>query len=243
MRRRLFAGALALAACGLIALGVWQLQRLAWKLDLIEQVNMRVHAQPRTLRSLSDIGPEDAYLRVRVTGVFRRKQDTFVKALTERGSGWWVLTPLQTEQGVLLVNRGFVPEARRASFEAGPSPSGLLTVTGLVRTSELGGGFLRANDPAADKWFSRDVAAIARRRGLEEAAAFFVDAEATPNAAGYPIGGLTVVNFRNPHLVYALTWFVLAGLCLFGLRLLWRHEAAVRVDRLKAPATKEDVPP
>ena len=100
--------------------------------------------------------------------------------------------------------------------------SGNAVVTGLVRLTEPGGRFLRANQPSADRWYSRDVAAIAAARDLGKVARFFIDADATPNPGGLPIGGLTVVSFRNSHLVYALTWFGLAGLCLFGLVLTLR---------------------
>ncbi|MET0271314.1 MAG: SURF1 family cytochrome oxidase biogenesis protein, partial [Sphingomonas sp.] len=62
----------------------------------------------------------------------------------------------------------------------------------------------------------RDVRAIARARRVGPVAPFFVDADAAPNPGGWPVGGLTVVAFRNSHLVYALTWFALAGLSLFG---------------------------
>ena len=72
-----------------------------------------------------------------------------------------------------------------------------------------GGGFLRRNDPAADRWFSRDVDAIARAKGLADAAPYFIDADRAGDAQ--PIGGLTVIAFRNPHLTYALTWFAMAG--------------------------------
>ena len=88
--------------------------------------------------------------------------------------------------------------------------------TGLVRASEPHGGFLRANDAAADRWYSRDIAAIGRARSLGHLAPVFIDADATPNPGDYPVGGLTVVAFRNAHLAYALTWFALAGLSLFG---------------------------
>jgi surfeit locus 1 family protein len=93
-----------------------------------------------------------------------------------------------------------------------------VTITGLLRASEPGGGFLRANDPATDRWFSRDTAAIGRARGLSRVGGFFIDADATPNPGGYPVGGLTVIKFRNAHLVYALTWFGLAVLCLWGVK-------------------------
>ena len=76
--------------------------------------------------------------------------------------------------------------------------------------SEPGGAFLRTNDPAADRWYSRDIAAIAARRELGRVAPYFIDA--SDPRSGWPRGGLTVVRFRNSHLVYALTWFGLAAL-------------------------------
>ena len=83
-------------------------------------------------------------------------------------------------------------------------------MTGLLRITEPGGGFLRRNDPAAGRWYSRDVAAIAAARGLADVAPYFVDADASSDVPGGPRGGLTIVSFTNHHLIYALTWFVLA---------------------------------
>jgi surfeit locus 1 family protein len=134
--------------------------------------------------------------------------------VTEAGPGFWVITPLRTDAGYeVLVNRGFVPQekAERASRRAG-LPAGEATVTGLLRISEPHGGFLRANQPTAGRWYSRDVAAIARARGLSGIAPYFIDADATPNPGGWPVGGLTVVRFHNSHLAYALTWFGMAGM-------------------------------
>ncbi|MBC7495877.1 MAG: SURF1 family protein, partial [Sphingomonadaceae bacterium] len=88
---------------------------------------------------------------------------------------------------------------------------------------EPGGGFLRNNDSRADRWYSRDVAAIASARGIEDAAPYFIDADATRNLGGLPLGGLTVVTFRNAHLVYSLTWFALAGLSAWGAWLVARR--------------------
>src|SRR5262249_18990521 len=76
--------------------------------------------------------------------------------------------------------------------------------------TEPKGGFLRHNDPAHDRWYSRDVTAIAAARGLSDVAPFFIDADAVPGENEYPIGGLTVVRFPNNHLIYALTWCGLA---------------------------------
>lgn len=214
--------ALALAVLLMIAfaaLGVWQLQRLSWKLDLIAQVEARVHAEPESLGALLARPPEDrAYRRVRVQGQFNHDAETRVQAVTELGGGYWVLTPLTTPDGqVLLVNRGFVP-TERADPQTRPQGqiTGPVSVTGLARLTEPEGAFLRSNDSAGNRWYSRDVQAIAAARGLGPVAPVFLDADATPLPGGLPVGGLTVVAFRNTHLIYALTWFTLAGIAAAG---------------------------
>jgi len=207
-----------LATLAFVALGVWQVERRAWKLDLIARVESRVHAAPVPLAAARG----EEYRRVTLNGTFLNDRATLVQALTERGAGFWLLTPLRTPQGIVLVNRGFVPSDQHGKANQWPGPDGAVTVTGLLRLTEPKGGFLRTNDPGADRWYSRDVAAIARARGLGRVAPFFVDADAAPHPGIYPIGGLTVVRFNNNHLVYALTWFGLAGLSGFAAFLLLR---------------------
>ncbi|MDQ0468603.1 SURF1 family protein [Labrys wisconsinensis] len=225
----------ALVFAGLTALGVWQLQRRVWKLDLIAQVDQRVHAAP-----VDTPGPaawpaidaaRDGYRRVRAQGVFQGERAAWVQAATALGSGYWLLVPLRTDQGfTVLVNRGFVPDRRTV---AGPARA---EVTGLLRLTEPGGGFLRSNDPAADRWYSRDVAAIAQARGLTDVAPYFIDADAVPGNAGGPVGGLTVVSFPNNHLVYALTWFALAAMVAGGAAYVAREEWRAR----RSPAPGDD---
>jgi len=211
------------------ALGIWQVERRAWKLDLIARVNARVAAsvQPVPARaSWARVNAkDDEYRHVRASGLLLNNRETRVDALTERGAGFWVITPLQTADGTILVNRGFVPAERSApAARAVGQTTGNITVTGLLRITEPKGRILRPNRPTENRWYSRDVAAIAKARSLSNVAPFFIDADATPNPGGYPIGGMTVVTFRNMHLVYALTWFGLATLSLAGLLLLFRRE-------------------
>lgn len=216
-----------LAAIVFTALGLWQVERRTWKLDLIARVDHRLRAPAVALPAARQWpalkGPATEYLRVWAHGRFHHDAETLVDALTERGPGYWVVTPLRTGEGMVLVNRGFVPPDRASprTRRAG-QPGGEVTVSGLVRLTEPGGRFLRTNAPSQDRWFSRDVAAIARARGLGPVAPFFIDADATSNPGGLPVGGLTVVRFRNTHLIYALTWFALAALSLAGLVLAGR---------------------
>lgn len=209
-----------------LALGLWQLQRLDWKTDLIARVEARVHAEPVAPPAPSEWAAVQAdavayeYRRVRLEGHFLHQHERLVQAVTELGSGYWVLVPLQLDDGsVVLVNRGFVP-SRAQWLHAGTAArcAGPVTVSGLLRRSEPGGGFLRHNDPLAQRWYSRDVPALAASAGLAPAsvAPYFVDAGPdTPCAAGQgPVGGLTVLRFTNNHLSYALTWLALALMAL-----------------------------
>jgi surfeit locus 1 family protein len=219
---------LVLAFAG-IGLGIWQIDRRAWKHALIEAVETRSTASPVAAPgpgTWAGVSAErDAYRRVSVTGTFAHDLETRVQAVTDLGGGFWVLTPLQTERFTVLVNRGFVPSAKRAAASRDEgNVTGRVSVTGLLRISEPDGGFLRSNDPAADTWYSRDVGAIAAARGLENAAPYFIDADASANPGGYPVGGLTVVRFTDNHLVYALTWFALAVGCVWGANMVWRRQ-------------------
>lgn len=218
MKRAAFLGlCLALAAI-FAALGVWQLDRLHWKTDLITRVEARIAAPPRAAPSPTEWSSDLAYTKVTARGVFLHEHETLVLAVTELGSGFWVMTPLQTEDGLILINRGFVSAERRGASSRTAAPSDAeVVVTGLLRASEPNGGFMRANDPSQGRWYSRDVEAIARATSLSAPVApYFIDADAAPNPGGYPVGGLTMTRFRNAHLVYAITWFALAALSLFG---------------------------
>ena len=230
-----------LGIAGLMWLGVWQIERRAWKLDLIARVDARVHAVPVAAPGPKDWpainAKDDEYLRVSVTGHFLHDRETLVTAVTNEGAGYWVLTPLKTANGLsgfeVLINRGFVPsDKKEREARAAGEVGGEVTVTGLLRMTEPKGAFLRANDISADRWFSRDVDAIAIKRGLDNYAPYFIDADATANPGGYPIGGLTVIDFPNNHLVYALTWFALASMLLWAFLRFLREELRIR----RAPA-------
>jgi len=233
---------------GLIALGTWQVYRLQWKLALIERVEQRVHAAA-TPAPGPELWPQvsaanDEYRHVSVSGHFLYDQSVKVQAVTELGAGFWVLTPLRAADGnIFLVNRGYIPER---STPATGDPQQTVSVQGLLRISEPGGGFLRQNDPAGNRWYSRDVQAIAAQHQLAPVAPYFIDAEAgKPVAASAtadpaiaePVGGLTIISFHNNHLVYALTWYALA-LMVAGAAFWFRREerkaraTGTRADRI-----------
>ncbi|OYR15063.1 SURF1 family protein [Brucella thiophenivorans] len=212
------------------SLGIWQVERLQWKLDLISRVDARVHAEAMAAPGRDDWAnvnqPEDEYRHVMLTGTYLNDKEVLVRALTERGSGFWVLTPMRTSDGSLtFINRGFIPDAKRdPSQRIETQIAGETTVSGLLRMPEPDGFFLRPNDPDRNEWNSRDVAAFAKKEDLGTVAPYFIDADAKSNPGNVPVGGLTVVSFRNNHLSYAITWFALAAMIAGAAIVVWRHE-------------------
>lgn len=209
---------------GFLMLGNWQLRRLHWKRQLIHDVAARVHAPP-----VAAPGPAQwrgvtsgdvQYLHVKVRGTFLRLEPTLVHGTAEPGYGFWVMAPLRTDRGfIVLVNRGFIPAdlPGTPAFAVAQPPTSEISVTGLLRSSETGGGFLRANQPTEKRWYSRDVAAIGSALSLSstQLAPYFIDADklSVDSAEGkphWPLAGQTVIKFPNHHLGYLITWYLMA---------------------------------
>jgi surfeit locus 1 family protein len=219
-----------------LSLGIWQVERLSWKRDLIARVDHRVHADPVSAPARTQWGSinraDDEYRRVTVEGTLQNDKESFVYASTEIGPGYWVLTPLTLADGTsVMINRGLVPsEKRDPKTRSEAQTSGPVTITGLLRLNEPGGTFIRSNVPEEDRWYSRDVTAMANKQGVSDIAPYFIDADATPNPGGWPKGGLTQVKFPNSHLSYAITWFVLAAMMTGLLVYVLRSELRKRPD-------------
>ncbi|OWV97511.1 hypothetical protein ATY81_08815 [Rhizobium sp. R72] len=235
-RLTIFCGLMVVLIAALVSLGLWQVKRLSWKEDLIARVDQRVHADPVAAPVRAEwkqvTRGADEYRHVTAEGILQNDKETLIYASTTLGAGYWVITPLKlADETSILINRGFIPTQRRDP--ATRSEGQIATpakITGLLRITEPKGILLKSNDPANDRWYSRDVAAIAERRHIGDVAPYFIDADARPNPGGLPLGGLTQIAFSNNHLVYATTWFGLAimtaGLLVFVIRGEMRaHEA------------------
>lgn len=226
----------------LLGLGTWQLQRKAWKEGLIAQIEARAHGEPGVILPPSEWADwqadRDQFRRVRVTGIFLHQFETPVYGLAsvQRGApaqGYYLMTPLRLADGaILMVNRGFVPsELRDPASRPESRPAGEVAVTGLVRAPEERNLFTPDDDPAKNLWFARDPQAIARAHGLEGAAPFYVEADASPNPGGWPKGGQTRLELPNNHLQYAVTWYGIA-LTLVGVFIAFARR------RLRPPASE-----
>lgn len=211
-----------LAFCLLIGLGVWQLQRKAWKEGLIASLTAQLAAPPEALppeASWSHLNPADnEYRRVEFKAAFEPNREALVYASATAfrpdvdGPGYWVFAPARlVEGGVVMVNRGFVPEGRQnpGSRSAGEI-SGPIDIVGAMRWPDNRHWFTPSDDPAHNLWFSRDPAAIAAAMKIGPVAPFYVEQESPVPPGGLPQPGKLVVSLPDNHLQYAITWFGLA---------------------------------
>ena len=219
MRRKSFLAPTIFTILGmvlLLGLGTWQIERLHWKEALIAELAAAMAAPPVALpRSLAAAQPL-AYSHVYATGIFLHEHELYLYATTESGAaGYHVITPFVLEDGaIVLVDRGFVPAERKdaATRNAG-NAADMREITGILRLPPDGKSswFVPDNRPDRNEWFYVDLPAMAAAAKLGNALPFYLDADASPNPGGLPIGGQTSINLPNNHLQYAITWYALAG--------------------------------
>ncbi|WEX87849.1 SURF1 family protein [Sinorhizobium garamanticum] len=212
---------LVVAALGvLLSLGTWQMQRLQWKEALLTAIAERRTAPPVSLKEIETMaaaGEDIDYRTVRVLGTYDHGKERHFFATHEGRTGYYVFTPLMLEDGrALFVNRGFVPfEKKDASVRPDGQVAGTVTVNGLARPrlSEKPSSLVPDNDVAKNIFYWKDLDAMAAAAGIATGrlVPFFVDADASPNPGGLPIGGVTQFDLPNNHLQYAVTWYGLAA--------------------------------
>ena len=98
----------------LLWLGTWQVQRLEWKNQLIEDFESRATAAPVDLPS-GDVGPEMEFRRLALTGSYDHDREVFMTGRTYEGNaGFHIVTPFTLTDGrTVLINRGWVSESYR----------------------------------------------------------------------------------------------------------------------------------
>jgi surfeit locus 1 family protein len=199
----------------LVGLGVWQLERLQWKLGLIGQMNRNLAATPISLDAALALGNDRAQYRpVAVTGRFEPAREVYVYTTGPNGAPvYHVLTPLLLGGGrAVVIDRGYVAlPLRDPASRPGSEPPGRVEIVGIWRTPDLPGPFTPAADMRHRIWFARDLSGIAKAEHLKLVAPAILESIASANAGAWPRGGQTRVDLPNDHLQYALTWFLLAA--------------------------------
>lgn len=216
----------------LIGLGLWQLERKAWKQALIATLSARLAAPPAQLPPPAQWpslqAPTDEFRRVIFAAQFLSDSEALIFGGRSplrpdvTGTGYWLMTPARLSDGaVVMVNRGFVPEGRQnPSTRREGLIGGVTELTGVLRWPEARGLFTPSDDPGRNLWYLRDHLSIAAAKGVTPVAPFYIDLEGPQPPGGLPQAGKLRVSLSDNHLQYAITWFSLA-LALLTIFLIW----------------------
>lgn len=202
----------------LCALGTWQLQRLAWKSDVIARVEAARRAAPRPLAEVlaeARTGKTVEYAAVEAAcpGLSGAPW-VEVYSLHEGKAGGRLVSACRIDAGgwkTILVDRGFVAETVSGRPPVNEASTAPLVVRGVLRAPGRTSAFA-AERQAGGQFHARDIAPMAAALKAEAPAPWFLMAETPTNPefgalkpAPLPVG------ITNRHLEYAVTWFGLAA--------------------------------
>lgn len=187
----------------LMGLGIWQMQRLAWKEAVLAAIEARIHADPVPLPAAPE-ADIDRYLPVTVSGRLTGEQLDVLVSRKQIGAGYRVIAVLETDSGRrVLIDRGFLPEAARGL----PREVVALSVTGNLLWPQEVDSFTPAPDAKTGIWFARDLPAMAERLATEPVLVI-ARSDTGDGIEPLPVDGAAI---PNDHLNYAITWFSLAA--------------------------------
>ena len=208
MSRALFFVLIGLGAAAiLVSLGIWQMQRLAWKQGVIADINARIIAAPVDLPGNPD-PTKDAYLPVTVTGTLGAQALRVLVSQKDVGPGYRIISAMNTGSSVVMVDRGFLP------VDAAPpqATSDAVTVTGNLQWPQETDKFTPAPDTEKNIWFARDVDAMAA--ALKTQPILIVARDIAGHSGDVTPLPVDTARIPNDHLQYAITWFSLAAIWL-----------------------------
>jgi surfeit locus 1 family protein len=205
IRKLIAPGAITLVMLmALVGLGTWQVQRLAWKRDILARV---AAAEAQGPMPLSDDAPP--FARVTATGKFRHDLTARFGAFVQNSAmGTHLIVPLERENApVVLVDRGWVPSLPTTALD---QPEGTVTVVGFIHPPDKAGLLSAADDVAGRQFFTMDAAAIAASLGLKSVAPFILVTVGPAPVSRWPEPVTTLPRPPNNHLTYAIVWYGLA---------------------------------
>lgn len=190
----------------LLALGFWQLDRLAWKEGMIAHIEGRLAQKSVPLPETIDNPADWEYRRVSIAGSFLPEKAFLVGPRTHEGqSGHHLVVPFQRASGgFVLVNRGWVSDE---TLKQVTTAQGVVQAEG-VATFPKQGAHIPDNVPTKNQWYWIDVPAMAAALDFKNVSNAVLQVTDGKIPAGAPVAH----NLRNDHRQYAFFWFCMAGI-------------------------------
>ena len=185
----------------LLSLGFWQIYRLNWKLELIEQIENSLKNDPVELSNIE----KKNYLRIKTSGDIDFDKQIYLYNLNDAGKpGFEVINPIKIGDENYLVNRGWIPFEKKDLPEINLVDQNLIVGTLMLQTKPS--TFKPENDIEKNYWFTLDREDILKFTGRN-----FSEYIIYLNG-DYKIPKPRVITAKisNNHKKYAITWFSMA---------------------------------
>ena len=185
----------------LLSLGFWQIYRLNWKLELIEQIENSLKNDPVELSNIE----KKNYLRIKTSGDIDFDKQIYLYNLNDSGKpGFEVINPIKIGDENYLVNRGWIPFEKKDLPEINLVDQNQIVGTLMLQTKPS--TFKPENDIEKNYWFTLDREDILKFTGRN-----FSEYVIYLNG-DYKIPKPRVITAKisNNHKKYAITWFSMA---------------------------------
>jgi len=185
----------------LLSLGFWQIYRLNWKLELIEQIENSLKNDPVELSNIE----KKNYLRIKTSGDIDFDKQIYLYNLNDAGKpGFEVINPIKIGDENYLVNRGWIPFEKKDLPEINLVDQNQIVGTLMLQTKPS--TFKPENDIEKNYWFTLNREDISKFTGRN-----FSEYVIYLNG-NYKIPKPRVITAKisNNHKKYAITWFSMA---------------------------------
>lgn len=195
----------------LCGLGTWQVQRLEWKQNLIEQIEAR-DSEDFIQFNVTHIKPENEFIKGEIEGTFLFDKEIKLQSRTFDGTpGFHVITPLKlSDNNTIMVNRGWAP----LTYETKKKDSKPAYVAGMIRKIRKPNMFVPPNTPEEDSWYTLDLEQIATSKNIQNilpVMLYEIDLLEGGHDITYPDPNALEIHINNNHMQYAFFWFSMAG--------------------------------
>ena len=185
----------------LLSLGFWQIYRLNWKLELIEQIENSLKNDPVELSNIE----KKNYLRIKTSGDIDFDKQIYLYNLNDAGKpGFEVINPIKIGDENYLVNRGWIPFEKKDLPEINLVDQNQIVGTLMLQTKPS--TFKPENDIEKNYWFTLDREDILKftGRNFSEYVIYLNGDYKIPKPR------LITAKISNNHKKYAITWFSMA---------------------------------
>ena len=195
----------------LCSLGIWQLQRLSWKNQVIKEISLKIDAHAIDLPANIDDVQDLKFRLVKVKGTYLHDKEIHLYAgsRTVKGEpGYFILTPLYTnDQRYVIINRGWVPQKlKSASNRMQTLTKGPVEIEGYFFEKEKKTWTTLNNDLNKNVWLWMDLPSMRQHLALPLLDGVIIRKKMDDHEL--PSGKeLLTAHIRNDHLTYVITWF------------------------------------